>query len=113
MAVTITLTDALEKRLKREAEVQHRSVEELALAILSRVLDMEETPSPEAVVAKIQATPPCAANIRPATGSLAEALKNAPVDSDFDLDSWLAAWKAARDEMKAMTRKNDIIEGRG
>jgi len=39
-----------------------------------------------ALVERIKATPPNPATIRPATGSLAEALQNAPEDPDFDAD---------------------------
>jgi len=65
------------------------------------------------VVAKIQATPPNPANIRPATGSLAEALQNAPDDPDFDLETWIREWSMIEYEMKAITHANSIAEGRG
>ncbi len=87
MAVTITLTDALEERLRREAETQHRSLEELVLSLLSSALEADEPfPTPETVVEKIQATSSHSAHIRPATRSLAEVLHSAPEDPDLDLD---------------------------
>jgi hypothetical protein len=48
---------------------------------------------------------------RPATGLLAEALKNAPHDPDFDLETWTKEWAAVEAEIKAITRANDIAEG--
>jgi len=64
-------------------------------------------------VAKIRAMPPNPHGIRPAAGSLAEALRNAPDDPDFDLASWSREWAAVEAEMKAMARADDIAEGRG
>jgi prevent-host-death family protein len=66
-----------------------------------------------ALVERIMATPPNPATIRPATGSLAEALKNAPEDPDFDLETWTRQWDAVEAEMKAIDRADDIAEGRG
>ncbi|MCP4538307.1 MAG: type II toxin-antitoxin system Phd/YefM family antitoxin [Chloroflexi bacterium] len=66
-----------------------------------------------ALVERIKATPPNPATIRPATGSLAEALQNAPEDPDFDLETWTRQWKAIEAEMKAIDRADDIAEGRG
>jgi plasmid stability protein len=95
MAITITLPDEIEIQLQRKAQGQHLSVEELALEILGHALETEEPfPTPEEVVAKIQATPPNPHNIRPAGGSLAGALRNAPDDPDFDLVAWNREWAA-------------------
>ena len=66
-----------------------------------------------ALVERIKATPPNPAAIRPATGSLAEALQNAPQDPDFDLETWTQQWNAIEAEMKAIDRADDIAEGRG
>ena len=66
-----------------------------------------------ALVERIKATPPNPAAIRPATGSLAEALQNAPEDPDFDLATWTRQWNAIEAEMKAIDRADDIAEGRG
>jgi prevent-host-death family protein len=66
-----------------------------------------------ALVERIKATPPNPAAIRPATGSLAEALQNAPEDPDFDLETWTRQWDAIEAEMKAIDRADDIAEGRG
>jgi cell pole-organizing protein PopZ len=90
------------------------SIDELVTGLLTDALETEadEFPTLEEVVAKIKATPPNPACIRPATGSLAEALQNAPHDSDFDLETWTRQWAEIEAEMKAITRANDIAEGR-
>jgi plasmid stability protein len=114
MTVTITLPDDVKAQLQREAEAQDRSVEEVALGILSGALRPASAfPAPEDVVAKIKATAPDPHNIRFARGSLAAALRAAPDDSDFDLVQWEREWAAVEREMKAMTRANDVAEGRG
>lgn len=70
-------------------------------------------PEMMALVAEIKATPPNPTAVRPATGSLAEALQNAPEDPDFDLESWTQQWDAIEAEIKAIDRADDIAEGRG
>lgn len=60
-------------------------------------------PPLEEVVAKIRAVPPNPHGVRPASGSLADALRNAPEDSDFDLVAWTQAWKMAEAEMETIT----------
>ena len=54
---------------------------------------------------EIKAEPPNPAAIRPATGSLAEALQNAPEDPDFDLETWTRQWEAVEAEMKAKSEE--------
>ncbi len=113
MGITITLPDNIAVRLQRKADAQHLSVKEVALDILETVLEAESAfPTPETVVSKIKATPPNPQSIRPPRGSLADALRNAPDDPDFDLARWNQEWTAVAVEMKAMTRANDIAEGR-
>lgn len=113
MTVTITLPEEIESRLQRKAQSQHQSVEELALEILGYVLEMEEPfPSPKAVVAKLKTTPPDIHYIRPASGSLAEALRHAATDPDFNLATWKEEWAAVEAEMQALTEANAIAEGR-
>ena len=70
------------------------------------------TPTPETVVAKIKATPPNPQNIRPARGSLADALRDGPDEPHFNLTRWNQKWAGVEAEMKAMTRANDIAEDR-
>jgi len=114
MAVTITLPDELEARLQHRAKGLRLSLENLALEILGRALGTDEySPTPEEVVAKIRATPPNPHSIRVADASLAEALRNAPKDPDFELATWNREWAEVDAEMKAATRINAIAEGRG
>jgi len=113
MAITITLPDELEARLQGRAKRLRLSLENLVLEILGRALGTDEySPTPEEVVAKIRATPLNPHGIRPADASLAEALRNAPDDPDFDLATWIHEWAEAEAEMKTATRINAIAEGR-
>lgn len=101
MSVTITLPPELETQLQRKAQAQNRLVEELALDLLTEALEVEEDfPTPEQVVARIQATPPNPHSIRPASGSLAEALRDAPNDPNFDLVLWEREWAAVEAEIQ-------------
>lgn len=113
MSVTVTLPDELAQQLKSRAAVGNVTVDELVTDLLTRLLEADDYPTPEEVVARIKATPPNSANIHPATESLAEALQNAPHDPDFDLETWTQQWAAVEAEMKAITRANDLAEGRG
>lgn len=113
MTLIINLPQELETKLKREATARELSPEEYALNLLDDALEQESFPTPKEVVAKIKALPPNPASIRRATGSLADALRNAPHDPDFDLAQWQKDWDAAEAEMKRITRENDIAEGRG
>jgi hypothetical protein len=114
MPLTITLSDTLVTQLRPKAKAQKLSLQELVEGFLRHIIKADEPyPTPEEVVAKIQATPPNPANIRPATGSLAQALQNAPDDPDFDLERWTREWSMIENEMKAITHSNSIAEGRG
>ncbi len=114
MTLTINLPQDLESRLEREASTRQLSIEEIALDILDNALSRDSlSMTPQQVVAKIQSTPPNAQSIRVASGSLADALRAAPSDPEFDLDQWNAEWAAVEAEMKTITRENDIAEGRG
>lgn len=65
------------------------------------------------VVARIKAMPPSPHGLRPATGSLAEALRSAPPTGEFDARAWQANWSLVEDEIRALTLQNDIAEGLG
>jgi hypothetical protein len=65
------------------------------------------------VAAGFQVAPPDPRNLRLARGSLADALRAAPRDPDFDLAQWNREWAAVEAEMKAVTHTNDVAEGRG
>lgn len=117
MTITITLPDDLATKLKSRADSQHLPLADVAINILMTALEgeaeLDDFPTPEEVVAQIKATPPNPANIHPATESLADLLLNAPEDPDFDLESWNRDWARVEAEMKAITRANDLAEGRG
>ena len=74
---------------------------------------VRNNPEMIALVERIKATLPNPATIRPATGSLAEALRNAPEDPNFDLETWTRQWNSIEAEMKAIDQADDIAEGRG
>ncbi|MFN8491666.1 MAG: hypothetical protein U0350_28970 [Caldilineaceae bacterium] len=132
MNLTITLPEKIAAQIQRKAEERHLSAEEIAVDLLQDALDHErelqdtllngyepigdeddDFPSPEEVVAQIKALGPTDPRyIRPATGSLAEALRNKPYDPDFDFDEWNRQWAEFEAELKAITRANDIAEGR-
>lgn len=114
MPLTITLSDTLVTQLRPKAKAKKLSLQEFVETLLGNLIKADESyPTPEEVVARIQATPPNPANIRPATGSLAEALQNAPHDPDFDLEDWKIEWSIIEKEMKTITRFNSIAEGYG
>ncbi|HUY35217.1 MAG TPA: hypothetical protein VMV69_20900 [Pirellulales bacterium] len=114
MSVIITLSDPLAAQLQSKAAAEDLSVEDLAIRILHDAAEATEEvfATPEEVVARIRATPPNLANIRPATGSLGDVLENAPDDPGFDLDTWSRDWMAVDAEMKTVTRANSAAEGR-
>lgn len=117
MVVTLDLPEELAAKLQSKAEMAELAPEELALTLLAEALadgetEEEEFPTLEEIVAKIRATPPNPACIHPATASLADLLENAPHDPDFDLATWTRQWAEIEAEMKAITRANDIAEGR-
>lgn len=136
MTLTITLPEKIAEQLQRKAKERHLSAVEVAIDLLENALDEQAdfhpalangktliaatddevetiSPTPEEVVAKIKALGPSdPRNIRPATGSLAQALRSIPSDPDFDFEEWNRQWAEVEAEMKAITRANDIAEGR-
>lgn len=74
--MTITLPEALNQRLLEEAKTRKTEVEEVALDILREALfSPVDTSDVETIVKEIQAAGP--SRMRPANGSLADALRNA------------------------------------
>ncbi|HET6248844.1 MAG TPA: hypothetical protein VFE47_14195 [Tepidisphaeraceae bacterium] len=112
MPITITLDDKLAAGLECSAKRQHLTVEQFALNVLSEAAEDPDELSLEELVKKIQAMPPNPASIRHATGDLAAALRAIPEDPNFDEEAWNRDWAAIEAEMKAVTRANDIAEGR-
>ncbi|MBI4671514.1 MAG: hypothetical protein HY741_07590 [Chloroflexi bacterium] len=84
------------------------------MTLLDNALLKETFPTPEQVVAKIKALPPEPQSIHPATALVAQVLKDMPPEpSDFDLEQWRHEWEASEEELKRITREDDIAEGRG
>lgn len=52
------------------------------------------------LVRAIRATPPAPGSVRPARGSLCDALQSAPQNPDFDLNAWESAWKIIEAELE-------------
>ncbi len=113
MAITITLDDDLVAGLENKAKKQQLSVEQFALSILTEAVEEAESVTPREAVTRIQAIAPNPAQVRPATANLAEALRAAPGDPCFDLESWNRQWSVVEAELKAITRANDVAERRG
>lgn len=112
MPVTVTLPHPLATQLQTRANFKRISLGQMVVDMLVNTLQREaEDTALEEIVAQIKATPPNPASFRPATGSLLEALENAPDDPDFDLERWNREWSIVEAEMKAITRLNDIAEG--
>ena len=113
MTLTITLPDRIEQQLEQVATVHQLSVEEVAISLLDGALMADlRGPSPEEVVARIRSLPPSPQGVRPASGSLGDALRAVPGNPDFDLTAWQAEWAAVETEMKRITHANDLAEGR-
>jgi hypothetical protein len=113
MTLTITLPHHLAEQLQRKAEEEQLTAEEVAIDLLEEALEELFWHTPEEVVAKIKATPPDPTAIRPAEGSLADALRRLPADPEFNLAEWERQWVSVENEMKMMTRIDDLAEGRG
>jgi len=115
MTITIHVGDPLANRLQRRASSRRLTPEQLALDILADALDPAKAPheTPDTVVTRIRSTPSSAEILRPATGSLREALELSPSDSAFDLAQWTTDWHAVEQEIKMTSRSNALSEGLG
>lgn len=113
MTITIQVADPLANRLQRWATSRRLTPEQLALDILADALEPIEAAheTPDIVVARIKSTPPSTKALRPATGSLREALELSPTDPAFDLAQWTADWHAVELEMRMTSRSNALSEG--
>lgn len=123
MSITITLPDMLAAKLETEAMARNQSAEEVAVELLDHALaaEPEETEhfplTLEEVVAKIRSLPLDPSLIRQPMGSLEEYLekslaKEAEENVEFDQEAWQRDWNAFEVELKAVSRANDIAEGR-
>jgi hypothetical protein len=113
MPITITLEDGLLTELADRAKKQQLSVEQLVIRILTEAMAASDRVTLREAVARVQVTPPNLTQVRPATADLGDLLRAAPGDPCFDLESWKRQWSDVEAEMKAITRANDIAEGRG
>ena len=113
MSVTIAIEDDLVAGLQNIAKREQLSVEQLAIRILTAALEDAELVTPPEAVERIQATPPNPSQVRPATTNLADVLHAAAGDPCIDLESWNRQWSVVETEFKAITRANDLAEGRG
>ncbi|MBA3947765.1 MAG: hypothetical protein H0X37_24825 [Herpetosiphonaceae bacterium] len=103
MAVMIKVPDELQEQLQQRAEIEHRSVEEVTLGLLQDALERTELfPTVDDVVARIKAIGPNPDNVRPAQGSLADALRNGMSTAPFDLAQWTSEWAAVETEIRDM-----------
>lgn len=111
MPTTIPLPDDMAQRLQSRGV----SLDEWVTDLLTDILESEPDDSPTLgqVIAEIKATRPDPAGFHPATQSLAEQFANSPDDPSFDARTWNRQWTAIEAEMKAVTRANDLAEGRG
>jgi hypothetical protein len=126
---TITLPAQLAQKLQQRADAERLSPERLAIAYIQAGLAEGEGHQPEppadllepdpellALIEHIKAMPRDPANIIPAKGNLAEALRALEAvepDPDYDLDAEIAALDAAEAELRAINKADDIAEGRG
>lgn len=117
MEITLSLPDVLATKLQTEARVQQRSTEEVAVELLDQALENAAGAELDALIARIRALPPEPDLIRQPTASLEEYLARslaaeAEDDEPFDQEEWQRQWDVIQAEMKAVTRANNIAEGR-
>jgi hypothetical protein len=77
------------------------------------VMEKPEASTLEEIVERIRATAPNPSSIRPATANLADLLQTSAEAPGFDLPEWDRQWSAVERELAALTRANDLAEGRG
>jgi len=110
VSLVIEFSPPEEARLQAAAEREGVPVADIIRKAVVQYLPATEE---AAIVAGIPVLPPDPRNPRPAHGSLADALRAAaPENLDFDLAQWNRDWAAVEAEMKAVTRANDVAEGR-
>lgn len=115
MTLQISLPEELAGELSRQAIHQKRTAQEIVIDLLNRALGFDQDKyleTPEEVVARIKALPKNPDALRPAQGSVADALRRTITNEDFDLDAWEKEWAAVEAEMREMTLLDDIREGR-
>lgn len=113
--ITITVPQEFAHTLQEWAQEQQVSRADLVTQVVQEALghkQIEQEPTLEEIVEEIIALGPDPRHIEPASGSLEEALADAPADPTFNLAEWQREWATAEAEMHAITRANDIAEGR-
>ncbi len=116
MSITLTLPESVAARLQTEARARQRSAAELAVELLDQALPGAVNQALEELMSKVSAKPPNPACVRPAAGSLADALTasntvEVAANGAFDLPEWQRQWAAVEAEMKELERANDRAEG--
>jgi hypothetical protein len=113
MNVTVTIPDDQVTQLEHLAQYRNRSLDNLLTEFLLETIRQKLTDDQrlQQLVAETRALPYNPHNLRPAQGSLLEALKNSPVEPDFNLETWNKQWAMVEAEMKAIDQANDRAEG--
>ena len=109
MSLTISLPAEKQEKLKKRADAFHWSEEQMASHLLELALDTS-LPSLDEIIERVRSLPSILGNGPTSNISLAEALRNAPEDPDFDLAGWTAQWQAVEAEMKAIERADTIAD---
>ncbi len=112
MVMQISLSDDLAQYVLSCAEARGISPDQFVSDVVAQAIEAQDAIPLERLVTQIQNMPPNPDSIRPAHGSLLEALQTGPNDSDFDQKAWEREWAHVEAEMKSVTRANDIAEGR-
>lgn len=109
MTLTISLPAEVQVKLKKRADAFKWSEEQMASHLLDTVLNAS-LPSLDEIIERVRNLPPSLENRSTSSISLAEALRNAPEDPDFDLAEWTAQWQAVEAEMRAIERADAIAD---
>ena len=106
MTLSIQLSQKLATKLKEEAQQRKVRPEQLAVNILIDFLDDQQDdgiPSVAEVVRQIRSLPKDDRFVSLPEKSLADMLKNAPADPDFDLEQWEAEWEKVEEELEQLS----------
>lgn len=94
--------------------MRRRSAQDLAVELLDQALPADMNQALEELMDRVRAKPANPVCVRPATGSLAEALGArvaAEDEAPFDLTEWQHQWAVVAAEMKEVELANDKAEG--
>ncbi len=112
MMMQISLPDDIAEYVQSCAEARGVSPDQFVSDIVTQAIQAEAPLPLETFIAQIQNMPPNPASIRPAHGSLLEALQIGPDDPDFDREAWEQEWERIEAEMKTIARANNNADGR-